>query len=34
MDNLNMLPLNDSDTKEFAVMMESEVEEENENEEE
>ena len=29
-----MLPLNDSDTKEFVVMMESEVEEENENEEE
>lgn len=32
MDNLNMLPLNDSDTKEFVVMMESEVEEENEEE--
>lgn len=30
MDNLNMLPLNDSDTKEFVVLMESEIEEENE----
>lgn len=32
MDNLNTLPLNDSDTKEFAIMMESEIEEENEEE--
>lgn len=28
MDNLNMLPLNDSDTKEFVVLMEAEIEEE------
>lgn len=28
MDNLNMLPLNDSDSKEFVVMMEAEIEEE------
>lgn len=30
MDNLNMLPLNDSDTKEFVVLMETEIEEEDE----
>lgn len=30
MDNLNMLPLNDSDTKEFVVLMEAEIEEEDE----
>ena len=30
MDNLNMLPLNDSDTKEFVVLMEAEIEEEEE----
>lgn len=28
MDNLNLLPMNDSDTKEFVVMMEAEIEEE------
>ncbi len=28
MDNLNILPQNDSDTKEFVVMMESDIEEE------
>ena len=32
MDNLNMLPLNDSETKEFVVLMETEIEEENEDE--
>lgn len=31
MDNLNMLPLNDSENKEFVVMMEAEIEEEEEN---
>lgn len=31
MDNLNMLPMNDSDTKEFVVLMETETEEEDEN---
>lgn len=30
MDNLNLLPMNDSDVKEFAVMMEGEVETEEE----
>ena len=30
MDNLNILPQNDSDTKEFVVMMESDIEEEGE----
>ena len=30
MDNLNALPLNDSDVKEFAVMFEAEIEEEGE----
>lgn len=30
MDNLNMLPLNDSDNKEFVVMMETDTEEEGE----
>lgn len=34
MDNLNMLPLNDSDTKEFVVLMEAEIEEEDEDAEE
>ena len=34
MDNLNMLPLNDSDTREFVVLMESEIEEEDEDGEE
>ena len=34
MDNLNMLPLNDSDTKEFVVLMEAEIEEEDEDGEE
>ena len=34
MDNLNMLPLNDSDTKEFVVLMETEIEEEDEDGEE
>lgn len=29
MDNLNLLPMNDSDVKEFVVMMEAEIEEEN-----
>lgn len=29
MDNLNLLPMNDSDVKEFVVMMETEIEEEN-----
>lgn len=33
MDNLNMLPLNDSDNKEFVVMMEAEIEDEEEGEE-
>lgn len=33
MDNLNMLPLNDSDNKEFVVLMEAEIEEEEEGEE-
>ena len=32
MDNLNMLPLNDSDIKEFVVLMEAEIEEEDEEE--
>lgn len=32
MDNLNMLPLNDSDNKEFVVMMEAEIEEEGDEE--
>ena len=31
MDNLNMLPMNDSETKEFVVLMETETEEEDEN---
>lgn len=30
MDNLNMLPLNDSDNKEFVVLMEAEIEDEEE----
>ena len=30
MDNLNMLPMNDSETKEFVVLMETETEEEDE----
>lgn len=35
MDNLNMLPMNDSDNKEFVVLMETEInEEENDNVEE
>lgn len=34
LDNLNMLPLNDSDTKEFVVLMETEIEEEDEDAEE
>ena len=34
LDNLNMLPLNDSDTKEFVVLMEAEIEEEDEDGEE
>lgn len=34
MSNLNLLPLNDSDTKEFAVLLEAEVEEEGEEEDE
>lgn len=34
LDNLNMLPLNDSDTKEFVVLMETEIEEEDEDGEE
>lgn len=34
MDNLNMLPLNDSETKEFVVLMESQIEEEDEDGEE
>lgn len=34
MDNLNVLPLNSDDTKEFAVLMEAEVEEEENIEEE
>lgn len=34
MDNLNMLPLNDSDTKEFVVLMTAEIEEEDGEEEE
>ena len=34
MDNLNMLPLNDSDTKEFVVLLEAEIEEEDEDAEE
>jgi len=29
MDNLNLLPMNDSDIKEFVVMMEADIEEEN-----
>lgn len=33
MDNLNVLPLNSDDTKEFVVLMEAEVEEENTEEE-
>lgn len=33
MDNLNLLPLNTEDDKEFAVMMEAEIEEEEEGEE-
>ena len=33
MDNLNLLPLNTDDDKEFAVMMEAEIEEEEEGEE-
>ena len=33
MDNLNALPLNDSDVKEFAVMFEAEIEEESEEQE-
>ena len=32
MDNLNLLPLNTDDNKEFAVMMEAEIEEEDEEE--
>lgn len=32
MDNLNMLPLNDSDTREFVVLMEAEIEEEEDEE--
>lgn len=31
MDNMNLLPLNDEDNKLFAVLMETEIEEENEN---
>lgn len=34
MDNLNLLPLNTDDNKEFAVMMEAEIEEEEEGEDE
>jgi hypothetical protein len=34
MDNLNMLPLNDSETKEFVVLMTAEIEEEDGEEEE
>lgn len=34
MDNLNLLPMNDSDVKEFVVMLEAEVEEENDDESE
>lgn len=34
MSNLNLLPLNDSDTKEFAVLLEAEVEERGEEEDE
>ena len=34
MDNLNLLPMNDSDVKEFVVMMEAEIEEENNEEDE
>ena len=34
MDNLNLLPLNSDDVKEFVVMMESEIEEEKEEDEE
>ena len=30
MDNLNLLPMNDSEIKEFVVMMEADIEEENE----
>lgn len=30
LDNLNLLPLNDSDVKEFTILMESEIEEEGE----
>lgn len=33
MDNLNLLPLNSDDTKEFVVMMETNIEEEDEDEE-
>ena len=33
MDNLNLLPMNDSDNKEFVVMMEAEIETESEEEE-
>ena len=32
MDNLNVLPMNDSDTKEFIVLMQAEIEEESEDE--
>lgn len=34
MDNLNLLPLNDADSKEFTVMFETEIEEEDAKEEE
>ena len=34
MDNLNLLPMNDSDVKEFVVMMEADIEEENDESEE
>lgn len=34
MDNLNMLPLNDSETREFVILMETEIEEEDEDAEE
>lgn len=30
MDNLNLLPLNDSDTKEFVILMEADIDEEDE----
>ena len=32
MDNLNVLPLNDSDSKEFSIMLEADIEEEEEDE--